>query len=373
MQELWSRLSSPRHLVVFEAAARLGSFTLAARELNVQQPSVSASIKQLEASLGVQLFQRSHRKITLTNAGSRLFADVSRAFEHLAHSAAAIREFTSNEHVTLSASSAFNNYWLVPRLASFQRSNPSIDLRLQSSDREPDLNAEPISLAIRLGNGSWPGCDCALVAPEVIYPVAAPRVMASAVHLRNITGLLHQRLIHLEEPIRQRPSWAQWFNAFGITEQPPRGGLRLNDYALVLQAAMAGEGFALAGITSSPLWCKSNCWLTDKIGLGQQAWGFTLSGPKRPRSSRRPRSFGTGCWSRLRQLPRMKKAFDLAGSLITTKDYQPMTEGICRVKRQSCIDRTFRRNPAFQSPAYHKHPRPSPLSKHSRSFNGVFA
>lgn len=244
MQDLWSRLSSPRHLVVFEAAARLGSFTLAARELNVQQPSVSASIKQLEASLGVQLFQRSHRKITLTNAGSRLFADVSRAFEHLAHSAAAIREFTSNEHVTLSASSAFNNYWLVPRLASFQRSNPSIDLRLQSSDREPDLNAEPISLAIRLGNGSWPGCDCALVAPEVIYPVAAPRVMASAVHLRDITGLLHQRLIHLEEPIRQRPSWAQWFNAFGITEQPPRGGLRLNDYALVLQAAMAGEGFA---------------------------------------------------------------------------------------------------------------------------------
>ncbi|MEC8572284.1 MAG: LysR substrate-binding domain-containing protein [Pseudomonadota bacterium] len=119
-----------------------------------------------------------------------------------------------------------------------------MDLRLQSSDREPDLTAEPISLAIRLGDGNWPGCHSAGLADEIIYPVAAPRVMASAVHLRNITGLLHQRLIHLEEPIRERPSWAQWFRAFGIPEQPPKSGLRLNDYALVLQATMAGEGFA---------------------------------------------------------------------------------------------------------------------------------
>jgi len=244
MQALWSQLSSPRHLVVFEAAARTGSFTRAAQELNVQQPSVSASIKQLETSLGVLLFQRSHRRITLTNAGNRLFADVSRAFEQLAHSASAIRQVASNDHVTLSASSAFNNYWLLPLIASFQQRHPDIDLRLQSSDREPDLNAETISLAVRLGTGQWPDCDCALIATEAIYPISAPRVMAAAVNLRNVPGLLHQRLIHLEEPIRERPSWQQWFHEFGITELPPQSGLRLNDYALVLQAAMAGEGFA---------------------------------------------------------------------------------------------------------------------------------
>ncbi|MDA7423516.1 LysR substrate-binding domain-containing protein [Thalassococcus lentus] len=244
MQNLWTHLSSPRHLMVFEAAARHGSFTLAAQELNVQQPSVSASIKQLEATLGIQLFRRSHRRINLTHAGDRLFADVTRAFELLEQSATSIRQSVSNDHVTLSASSAFNNYWMLPRLKTFQQSHPDIDLRLQSSDREPDLNVEPISLAIRLGDGNWPGCDCRRIAEEIIYPVAAPRVMAAALHLRNITGLLHQRLIHLEEPIRERPSWAQWFNEFGITEQPPRSGLRLNDYALVLQAAIAGEGFA---------------------------------------------------------------------------------------------------------------------------------
>ncbi|MCO4843061.1 MAG: LysR family transcriptional regulator [Yoonia sp.] len=244
MQELWSQLSSPRHLVVFETAARTGSFTLAAQELNVQQPSVSASIKQLETSLGVQLFQRSHRKITLTNAGSRLFADVTRAFDQLAQSASAIQQFASNDHVTLSASSAFNNYWMLPLIASFQQANPDIDLRLQSSDREPDLNGETISLAIRLGTGDWADCDSQLIADEVIYPIASPRVMAAAVTLHTVPDLRQQRLIHLEEPIRARPSWQQWFNAFGVSELPPRSGLRLNDYALVLQAAMAGEGFA---------------------------------------------------------------------------------------------------------------------------------
>ncbi len=244
MQNLWSQLASPRHLVVFEAAARTGSFTKAAQELNVQQPAVSASIKQLETSLGVILFRRSHRRITLTNAGTRLFADVTRAFEMLSHSAASIRQFASNDHVTLSASSAFNNYWLVPRIASFQRKHPDIDLRLQSSDREPDLTVETISLAVRLGDGYWPDCEAQLISEEVIYPVAAPRVMAAAVTLRSVPGLLNQRLIHLEEPIRERPSWDQWFREFGITEVTPRSGLRLNDYALVLQAAMAGEGFA---------------------------------------------------------------------------------------------------------------------------------
>jgi DNA-binding transcriptional LysR family regulator len=244
MQNLWSLFTSPRHLVVFEAAARSGSFTLAARELNVQQPAVSAAIKQLETSLGVTLFRRSHRRVDLTNAGNRLFADVTRAYEQLADSAAAIRQTSSSDHVTLSASSAFNNYWMLPRLHSFQQNHPAIDLRLQSSDREPDLNAESISLAIRLGSGSWPDCDAQFIAAEEIYPVAAPRVMAAARDLRSITDLFQQRLIHLEEPIRERPSWEQWFRAFGIREITPRGGLRLNDYALVLQAAMAGEGFA---------------------------------------------------------------------------------------------------------------------------------
>ncbi|MBE1283330.1 MAG: LysR family transcriptional regulator [Rhodobacteraceae bacterium] len=243
MQELWKLVSSPRHLIVFEAAARHGSFTRAAAELNVQQPAVSAAIRQLEESLGVILFHRSHRKVELTKAGERFYADISRALEEILVSARAVYQRGQNDHVTLSVSTAFAYYWMVPRLEGLHEKHPDIDLRLQTSDREPDIDAEGISLAIRRGDGNWPGVHAVLIAPEVIYPIASPAVMQHA-NLSSVPDLLQQRLIHLEEPVRERPNWGQWLSHFGVQDPPPKGGLRLNDYALVLQAAMAGEGIA---------------------------------------------------------------------------------------------------------------------------------
>ena len=241
MQELWRLLTSPRHLIVFEAAARHGSFTRAAEELNVQQPAVSAAIKQLEQSLGVALFARHHKKVVLTAAGVRLFADVSQALEQVLSAARAVRQLGRADYVTLNASSAFNVYWLMPRLHQLHTRHPEIDLRLQTSDREPDIDAENISLAVRRGEGRWPGCHAALIAPERIAPVAAVGGLAG---LTRPADLLGQRLIHLEEPIRARPTWGQWFRHFGVDGPAPAQGLRLNDYALVLQAAIAGEGIA---------------------------------------------------------------------------------------------------------------------------------
>jgi len=244
MQELWKLVSSPRHLLVFEAAARTGSFTRAAHELNVQQPAVSAAIKQLETSLGTRLFARAHRSVTLTHAGERLYNDVSAAFDRIYQTAAMLSQRAAQSHVTLSASTAFAHYWMVPRLARFHSVHPDIDLRLQTSEREPDIGPDGISLAIRRGTGDWPGCESHLIAPEVIAPIAAPRVNAAAVNLRSVENLLNQSLIHLEEPIRDRPGWADFFTHWKVPYSEPKTGLRLNDYALVLQAAIAGEGFA---------------------------------------------------------------------------------------------------------------------------------
>ena len=137
MQELWKLVSSPRHLLVFEAAARCLSFTLAARELSVSQPAVSLSIRQLESSLGTPLFIRGHRTLALTHAGARLFSDVSMGFDRILTSAQSLHDRAQRDHVTLSASSAFANYWMVPRLAQLHSAFPDIDLRLQTSDREP--------------------------------------------------------------------------------------------------------------------------------------------------------------------------------------------------------------------------------------------
>jgi DNA-binding transcriptional LysR family regulator len=133
---------------------------------------------------------------------------------------------------------------MLPRLNMLRKTHPPIDLRMQNSDRDPDLDYENLSLGVRLGDGNWTGYRAAKIADEIIYPVASPQVMAAAKNLRSIPNLLHERLIHLEEPIRKRPVWAQWFEHHGIPHPEIAGGLRLNDYALVLQAAVSGEGFA---------------------------------------------------------------------------------------------------------------------------------
>jgi DNA-binding transcriptional LysR family regulator len=106
------------------------------------------------------------------------------------------------------------------------------------------LDKENISLGIRLGDGKWPDVHAVRIADEVIFPVANPRVMSAAANLRAFSNLTDERLIHLEEPIRERPTWSQWFAHNGIEGGEATSGLRLNDYALVLQAAISGEGFA---------------------------------------------------------------------------------------------------------------------------------
>ncbi|MCV2865181.1 LysR substrate-binding domain-containing protein [Albidovulum sediminicola] len=244
MRKLWKLVSSSRNLVVFEAAARLGSFTRAADEMSTQQPSVSAAIKQLEEGLGVKLFHRGHRKVELTSAGHRLYSDVSRALGEIEASVLAVHRMGRDEHVTLNASSAFSYYWMMPKLPDLRARHPAIDLRLQNSDREPDLDAENIDLAVRLGDGDWPGCAAARIADEVIFPVVSPSFALGAGGIGTIADMAEQRLIHLEEPVRVRPTWAHWFAHHGVVRQDLDSGLRLNDYALVLQAAAAGEGFA---------------------------------------------------------------------------------------------------------------------------------
>lgn len=244
MRNTLKLIASPRNLFVFEAAARLGSFTLAAHELGMQQPSVSAAIKQLERALAVRLFDRGHRQITLTNAGLRFYADVSQALRGIESAAEAVHNMGRSEYVTLNSSSAFSYYWMMPKLHSLRELHPEIDLRLQNSVHEPDLDAENISIAVRLGNGEWPDCIAEKIADEIIFPVASPIVMRSAKNLRSVPNLLNERLIHLEEPVRMRPTWSQWFAHHGIENVDVAEGMRLNDYALVLQAAQTGEGFA---------------------------------------------------------------------------------------------------------------------------------
>lgn len=245
MQKLRKLIHSPHHLFVFEVSARLLSFTQAARELGVSQPAVSLAIRQLENAIGQTLFQRGHRQIKLTEAGERFYASVSIGLGRIMHTALELNYETPPALVTLSVSTAFANYWMMPRLSRLHSTHPSIDLRLQVVDKDSDLEDENVSLGIRRGKGNWPGYDSACIAAEEILPVASRSYLAQKGLPESVEDLLKHQFIHLEEPYRPRPKWKDWFNAFGIDYIDNGEGLRLNDYALVIQAAMSGEGIAI--------------------------------------------------------------------------------------------------------------------------------
>jgi DNA-binding transcriptional LysR family regulator len=246
MQSLRHLLPSAGALIVFEAAARLSSFTAAGRELGMSQAAVSYAIKGLERQLGVNLFQRLHRQIRLTDAGGRFFADVTLGLSHIRKSAEELRALAGGMHVTLSASSAFASFWMVPRLQKFRDDLPGIDLRIQTADHDLDLVAEGIPLGIRGGAAEdWPENELLTIAPEEIYAVAGPSYLARSGVPRTLEELARERLIHLEEPFRPAASWNEWFQSAGIEGAVVNRGLLINDYVLVIQAVMEGQGVAL--------------------------------------------------------------------------------------------------------------------------------
>jgi DNA-binding transcriptional LysR family regulator len=246
MATLRRLLPSLGGLVVFEAAGRLSSFTAAARELGMTQAAVSYAIRHLERHLGTPLFHREHRQVRLTEAGARFLADVSLGLSHIQRSAEELRSIATGPHVTVSASTAFASFWVVPRLGRFRQDLPGIELRIQTADRDVDLIAENIPLGIRGGApDEWPRYELAPLAPERIHAVCGASYRARHGAPATVEELLAHTLIHLEEPFRPAATWREWFESAGIDGGRTPKGLSINDYVLVVQAAIEGQGIAL--------------------------------------------------------------------------------------------------------------------------------
>lgn len=246
MQNLRALLPSAGSLIVFEAAGRHLSFTRAAGELAMTQAAVSYAVRTLETQMGVALFSRGHRSVVLTEAGERFHADVTLGLSHIRKSAEDLKSRAREAHVTLAASTAFASMWMLPRLYKLREDLPEVDLRIQTSERDLDLENEPIQLAVRGGNPQrWPQYDAALLARELIYPVASPAYVQRFGMPGSVAHLTQHRLIHLEEPFRKATDWAAWFSSAGINAATANRGLSINDYVLVIQAVMEGQGIAL--------------------------------------------------------------------------------------------------------------------------------
>ncbi|MBB3975786.1 DNA-binding transcriptional LysR family regulator [Rhizobium azooxidifex] len=246
METLRRLLPSAASLIVFEAAGRHLNFTRAAKELGMTQAAVSYAIRGLEDQLGVLLFHRAHRAVALTDAGERFHTEVSVGLARIQKSAEDIRAKGREVNVTLAASTAFTSMWMLPRLARLREDLPEIDLRIQTSVRDLDLEEEPIPLGIRGGDpAAWPRYHAALLAPEIINAVASPAFVEAHGMPQTPEDLLRLPLIHLEEPVRQACDWTEWFASAGLRLPARSRRLTINDYVLVIQAVLAGEGIAL--------------------------------------------------------------------------------------------------------------------------------
>ncbi len=224
----------------FEAAARHLNFTHAAEEMHVTHGAVSQRIKRLEEHLGMSLFRRSGRRMLLTDEGRRLLERVRTAISEIAEGVEAIRSDNRDRILTVSMLPGFAAYWLLPRLAEFIERHPDIEVNIRATLSLTDFARDGVDMAVRFGPGTWPGLISIKLYDEELVPVCSPAFRDG--RLPRVPGdLLKVPLLHDE-----RQPWSIWFKAVGLDYRDAGQRPRYGDQTLLLPAAIAGLGVALA-------------------------------------------------------------------------------------------------------------------------------
>jgi LysR family glycine cleavage system transcriptional activator len=237
------RLPPLNAIKAFEAAARLGNIAQAAAELNVTRGAVSQQIKLLEDFLGVDLFDRGARRMTLSAAGQALLPVLSHALDSIAGEAAKLKRPELRGQLVVASAPAFGSKWLLRHLADFIRLYPEVDIRIRTI--QPLARELPVDcdVAIEWGHGHWPGSTVYPFDPADLTPVCSPKLInALPQKIRSPNDLQHVRLIHDDDGTR----WRRWLAETGATAVNPAKGLFLDNFVYALDAAVAGLGVVLA-------------------------------------------------------------------------------------------------------------------------------
>jgi len=227
----------------FEAAARTLSFTQAAGELSLTQSAVSRQIQQLEASVGVLLFERRHRALALTEAGGVLQRAVVESLERLRDATARLRAAPALRQVAITCTPGFASFWLIPRLARFTSDHPLVDVRLSATLEVLDLERSRLDLAVRfvpIERGTGPA-----LFEESVMPLCAPQVAAA---LRVPGDLVDQTLLTIDMPKHSEAptvDWEPWLEVMGLTELRMKNTMRFTQYTDAVTAAVAGQGVVI--------------------------------------------------------------------------------------------------------------------------------
>ena len=242
------RLPPLNSLRAFAAAAERLSFAAAAGDLHVTPSAVSLQVRQLEDHLGLPVFHRTGRGLQLTHEGKAILPGILEGFDQLRMAVSLIGRPAEEGALTLSVAPSFASKWLSSRLASFAQAHPEIDVRVLATDQLVDFAVDDVDLAIRYGAGIYPGVAVEHLMAERVFPVASP-ALRDSVEDGHFPDLLRKApLLHDDSPDQDKtcPDWRMWLRAARVTGVDWRRGARFNQSSLVLEAAIAGRGVALA-------------------------------------------------------------------------------------------------------------------------------
>jgi DNA-binding transcriptional LysR family regulator len=245
VRDVVARVDRLQRLAVFEAAARLGSFSGAAAELGMTQPAVTRQIRTLERRLGTDLFVRTANRSTLSEVGARLHGHVSAGLDVIEAGLAELAEHAGT--FVLATHPGIAQQWLVSRLDGMTAALGGLDLRLWLFDREDELGGGGFHAAIRVGSGEFPHQAHHLLFREAVVPVASP-LFAAEWGLdagSSAEDVYRAPLVHMDDGHHPWMSWGDWLSHFGIRLRRTPGRVLFHNYPMVLQQALAGRGIAL--------------------------------------------------------------------------------------------------------------------------------
>ena len=236
-----ARLPSLNALRCFEAAARSGSFSRAAVELNVTQSAVSHQIRQLEQWFGTTLFERQGRQTVPTPRGEELAQSLAEAFDIVAAACKRLAEARAGQELTIASLPSIATFWLIPRLSRFIESHPDVSVKVVYAFHGQRIDFNGCDIAIVWGRGDWEDAQATRFLAGDTVAVCNPIYLEREGPFRTPADIIGKPLLH----DTNRADWQAWMRQAGLKMPEPSGGPVYEDFNLLRAAALAGQGIAL--------------------------------------------------------------------------------------------------------------------------------
>jgi LysR family glycine cleavage system transcriptional activator len=262
-------------LTAFYAAARHGTLTGAAQELNVSQPAISRRIAALEVDLGCALFDRSHKPARLTDEGQQLLRVLRSGFGQIEQVVSVLRSGNQKRTVTVAGRSGFIAFWLIPRLADLEDAFPDVTIRIMNYEENTDDRTADI--VVRFGVPNDLQARELKILGEEVFPVASPLYMSKRALVPPVQDFSGLTMLTMESARQHWHDWPSWFEAVGETLPLAPRFVDFNAYSMVVNATLAGQGVCLcwSGLLDNFLEAGALVRLSTKSARSQR--GYLLS------------------------------------------------------------------------------------------------